>query len=78
MFNPRKSYRHPALRVYALACIVYDASAILAAKIKIFREKKFIPHRKYTLFNIYSHETDELIDTIAFGVVSYVKPYSYG
>jgi len=28
-------HRHPALRIYALACIVYDASAILAAKIRI-------------------------------------------
>ena len=34
MFNPLKSYRHPALREFALAKVVYDHLAILDAKVQ--------------------------------------------
>ena len=32
LFNPQKSYRHPALRESAEACAVYDDQAILDCK----------------------------------------------
>lgn len=35
IIDPQKSYRHPAVRELALACTVYGALAILAAKIRI-------------------------------------------
>ena len=34
LFNPQKSHRHPALRAFAVANIVYDDLAILVAKIQ--------------------------------------------
>ena len=40
LFYPQKSYRHPAPREPEISGIVYEASAILAAKIqKIFENK---------------------------------------
>ena len=54
-FLPIKSYRHPALKEPASTHVVYDASAILAAKVRIFREtcawkKKKVTHLQLTHF----------------------------
>ena len=35
LFYQRKSYRHPALRDHAEACVVYDNWQILGAKVQI-------------------------------------------
>jgi len=44
-FLPIKTYRHPALKVFALASAVYDASAIFAAKIQNLFENITICHK---------------------------------
>ena len=38
IFYPQKSYRHPALRDQALACVVYDDWQILGTKVQLFFE----------------------------------------
>ena len=38
MFNPLKSYSHPALRIHAEAWVVYNDWEILATKVQIISE----------------------------------------
>ena len=73
LFYPRKSYRHPALRESAVAHTVYDASAIFAAKLRIFRENLMNPHGKYTNFNKITPPAPprQLIGGAGFGNVSW-------
>ena len=48
LFYQRKSYRHPALRDHAEACVVYDDWPILVAKVqKIFETKSFLPKKSF-------------------------------
>jgi len=60
LFNPRKSYRHPALRVYrrcAISCVLSAAGpgdddwTILDAKVQNLFDTMTYSHQIYTLFN---------------------------